>query len=69
MEKYTFLSFDSFFQILVARAEEAAEYEEISVDPGSKILPDLSFNKDRSNLFVISASKVSIHLILLSLSY
>ncbi|XP_063589572.1 plexin-B-like isoform X1 [Penaeus indicus] len=46
-------------KILVASAEEAAEYEEVTVDPGFPILPDLRFSKDRAFLYVISTSKAS----------
>lgn len=47
-----------YFQILIASPEEAAEYQEIVVDPGYKILPDMTFTKVRSHLLVLSTSKV-----------
>ncbi|XP_071548582.1 plexin-B-like isoform X2 [Panulirus ornatus] len=46
-------------KILVPSAEEAAEYEEVEVDPGYPILPDMRFSKDRQFLYVISTSKAS----------
>ncbi|CAL4079642.1 unnamed protein product [Meganyctiphanes norvegica] len=46
-------------KILLASSEEAAEYGEVSVDPGYPILPDMKFSKDKSTIFLISTSKVS----------
>ncbi|XP_066956195.1 plexin-B-like isoform X2 [Macrobrachium rosenbergii] len=50
-------------KILVASAEEAAEYEEVEVDKGFRILPDMKFSSDKAYLYVIStrtASKVKV---------
>ncbi|KAK8746915.1 hypothetical protein OTU49_016897 [Cherax quadricarinatus] len=46
-------------KILVASSEEAAEYEEVVVDPDYPILPDMRFSSDRRFLYVISTSKAS----------
>ncbi|XP_045114407.1 plexin-B-like isoform X2 [Portunus trituberculatus] len=46
-------------KILVATAEEAAEYEEVGVDRGFPLLPDMRFDKHRRFLYVISSSKAS----------
>ena len=52
--------FWSFLQVLIANAHEAAEYQEIAVDPGHEIKPDSKFTKDKSYLLVMSDSKVSL---------
>ena len=43
----------------MAGVESAAEYEEVSVDPGHAILPDLRFSRDQSHLYVVTEAKVS----------
>ncbi|XP_076035062.1 plexin-B-like isoform X2 [Oratosquilla oratoria] len=46
-------------KILLGSGDMAAIYEEIKVDPGSAILPDMRFSKRRDYLYVLSTSKVS----------
>ena len=55
-----FFSFLSFFstQILIESGSRATEFEELAVDVGSSLLPDMLVDSAGEHIYTISSSKV-----------
>lgn len=54
----------SFFlsqQALLAGPEDAAEYGEDVIDPGSRVLPDMALDDVGAHLFILTTTKVCKH--------
>ena len=55
---YIVLSYD-LFQVFVVGSEDAVQYAEEPVDPGSKVLPDMPLDSSEDHLFILTKNRVS----------
>ncbi|MPC13735.1 hypothetical protein E2C01_006479 [Portunus trituberculatus] len=47
-----------FSKALLAGPEDAAEYGEDVIDPGSRVLPDMTLDNPGAHLFILTTTKV-----------